>query len=618
MSTDAIFEEEEMWDWNQKEAFKDIELMLEEEEVENPNEVEREPQTPSQGYPSSYRGDFSSPSSSSSSSEASSSERPRKTRSLREIYEVAEIDKDNLNLFCFFMDCDPLSYEEAIQEEKWKKAMNEEIKAIEKNDTWVFTSLPQGHKAVGVKLVYKTKRNASGEVQRCKARLVAKGYKQRLRIDYGEIFAPMARLETIRLMISLAAHHKWSIYQLDVKLAFLNGFLEEEIYAEQPLGYVKVGHEDKVYKLKKALYRLKQAPRAWNVRIDKYFYENGFDKCPYEHALYKKTDANVNVLLVCLYVDDLIFTGNNPKMFKEFKMSMIREFEMTDIVLMSQFLGIEVVQRKDGIFISQSGYAKEILERFGIESCNPVNTLVESGLELRKSTNGGNVDPTYFKSLVGSLQYLTCTRLDILYGVGLISRYMEAPDQSHLNAAKRILCYIKGTLNDGLLYSWTNDFTLVGYSNSDWGRDLDERKSTLGFAFYLGNVAFTWSSKKQAIVTLSTCEVEYVAANATVCHAIWLRNLLKYLGFPQENSTEIFVDNRSTIALAKNPVYHERSKHIDTRYHFIWEHVKQKEVELVPCKSYDQIVDIFIKPLKHDVFNRLKMMLGMKTFENWV
>lgn len=195
---------------------------------------------------------------------------------------------------------------------------------------------------------------------------------------------------------------------------------------------------------------------------------------------------------------------------------------------------------------------------------------------------------------------------------------MEALDQSHLNAAKRILHYIKGTINDGLFYSCVDYFKLVGYSDSDWGRDLDERKSTSGFAFFMANAVFTWSSKKQPIVTLSTCEAEYVAANSAVCHAIWLRNLLENLGFPQESPTEVHVDNRSAIALAKNPVFHERSKHIDTRFHFIREHVKQKEVELVYCKSYDQVADIFTKPLKHDVFGRLKLMLGMKTFGNWV
>ncbi|KAI9165514.1 hypothetical protein LWI28_015473 [Acer negundo] len=218
-------------------------------------------------------------------------------------------------------------------------------------------------------------------------------------------------------------------------------------------------------------------------------------------------------------------------MFEDFKRRMVKEFEMTDIGLMAHFLGIEVVQNEKGIFISQSIYAKEILKRFGMEKCNLVTTPVETGLELRKNERG-DVDPTYFKSLVGSLRYLTCTRPDVLYGVGLVSRYMETPDQSHLNAAKRILRYIKGTLNDGILYTRCEDCRLIGYSDSDWGRDLDERKSTTGFTYFMGDTAFTWSSKKQAIVTLSSCEAEYVAACSAVCHGIWIRNVLQYLGFP--------------------------------------------------------------------------------------
>jgi hypothetical protein len=263
---------------------------------------------------------------------------------------------------------------------------------------------------------------------------------------------------------------------------------------------------------------------------------------------------------------------------------MVQEFEMTDIGLMAHFLGLEVVQKEEGIFVSQSSYAKDILERFKMESCNPVSTPVENGVELRKS-KVGNIDPTYFKSLIGSLRYLICTTPDILYGVGLISRYMETLDQSHLNAAKRILRYIKGTINEGMFYTSSTNFNLVGYSDSDWGRDLDERKSTTGFVFFMGDTSFIWSSKKQSIVMLSSCEAEYVAANSAVCHLIWLRNMLNHLRFPQEDPTKIYIDNRSAIALAKNLVYHERSKHIDTRHHFIREHVKNKEVELISCKT---------------------------------
>jgi len=193
-----------------------------------------------------------------------------------------------------------------------------------------------------VKWVFKVKKNAKGEVERFKARLVAKGYSQRPGIDYGEVFAPVARLETIRMIISLAAQKKWRIYQMNVKSTFLNGILKEEVYVEQPMGYVVKGQEDKVLKLKKALYGLKQAPRAWNSRIDKYFQENGFAKCPHEYALYAKVRENGDILLVCIYVDDLIFTGSNSSMFGEFKKAMTREFEMTDIGLMSYYLDIEI------------------------------------------------------------------------------------------------------------------------------------------------------------------------------------------------------------------------------------------------------------------------------------
>ncbi|KAK2981078.1 LOW QUALITY PROTEIN: hypothetical protein RJ640_012033 [Escallonia rubra] len=290
--------------------------------------------------------------------------------------------------------------------------------------------------------------------------------------------------------------------------------------------------------------------------------------------------------------------GNNPSMFKEFKNAMAQEFEMTDIGLMSYYLGIEVKQRDNGIFISQEGYAKEILKKFKMDDANPVSTPVECGVKLSKKDVGEKVDPTFFKSLVGSLRYLTCTRPDILFGVGLISRYMEAPTVTHMKAAKRILRYLKGTIEFGLFYSPSNNFKLSAYCDSDLARDLDDRKSTTGFVFYMGDTAFTWSSKKQPIVTLSTCEAEYVAATSCVCQAIWLRFLLRELHLPQKESTEIFVDNKSAIALAKNPVFHDRSKHINTRYHYIRECITEKAVELKYVKSQDQVADIFTKPLK--------------------
>ncbi|XP_070664609.1 uncharacterized mitochondrial protein AtMg00810-like [Malus domestica] len=269
---------------------------------------------------------------------------------------------------------------------------------------------------------------------------------------------------------------------MDVMSAFLNRVLEEEVYIQQPSSYEIKGNEDKVLKLKKALYGLKQAPRAWNNRIDKYFQENNFTKCPHEHALHIKVKDG-DILIVCLYVDDLIFTGSNPRMFEEFMRVMTKEFEMTDIGLMAYYIGIEVKYNEEGIFISQESYTKEILKKFKMENCKPISTPMECGVKLTKHDEGESVDPTFFKSLGGSLRYLTCTKPDILYAVGLVSRYMENPTTTHLKTAKRILRYLKG--------------------------DSDDRKSTTRFVFFMGDTAFIWMSKKQPIVTLSTCEPEY-------------------------------------------------------------------------------------------------------------
>ncbi|XP_050902456.1 uncharacterized mitochondrial protein AtMg00810-like [Lathyrus oleraceus] len=293
-------------------------------------------------------------------------------------------------------------------------------------------------------------------------------------------------------------------------------------------------------------------------------------------------------------------------MFKEFKKDMSNEFEMTDMGLMAYYLGIEVKQEDKGIFIIQEGYGKEVINKFKMDDVNPVGTPMECDNKLSKHENREIVDPTLYKSLVGSLRYLTSTRLNILYVVGVISRYMEVPTTTDFKEEKRILRYIKGTTNFGLHYYSSNNYEIIGYSDSDWSGDLDGRKSTTGFVFFMGDTAFTWMSKKQPITTLSTCEVEYVVVTSCVCHAIWLRNLLKELKIPQEDPVEICVDNKSALALTN-----ERSKHIDTCYHFIRECIEKKNVKLKYVMSRDQAADIFTKPLKLETFVKLRNMLGV-------
>jgi hypothetical protein len=540
---------------------------------------------------------------------------PRKFRSIQDLYDSSEqVDlEDNTIFFAFFAGEDPISFNEACEEEKWKQAMDEEIKAIEKNKTWELTNLPAHKNPIGVKWVYKTKKNADGSINKYKARLVAKGYKQKEGEDYSEVFAPVSRLDTIRLIISLAAQNNWEIFQMDVKSAFLNGVLQEEVYLEQPPGYVKKGEENKVYKLKKALYGLKQSPRAWYSRINSYFEKHGFQKCPYEHTLYVKSTSQGSFMVVSLYVDDLIFTGNDLELLNGFKLSMMKEFEMTDLGKLHHFLGIEVSQSKKGIFISQESYAKEVLKKFGMENANPVVTPCITGLKLSKNGEGRLIDSTKFRSLVGNLMYLTATRPDIMYAVSLVSRFMEKPHSNHWEAAKRILRYIKGTVDYGIFYEANVPVKLIGYTDSDLAGSIDDCKSTSGYVFSLGSGVISWSSRKQPIVALSTTEAEYIAASLAGCHTVWLLGILESLMHKQKGPTTLFCDNISTISVSKDPVLHGRTKHIRIRFHFLRELVSEGVIQLKYCKTDVQMADVFTKPLGGQIFRRDVARLGIKS-----
>ncbi|KAL0300303.1 UNVERIFIED_CONTAM: Retrovirus-related Pol polyprotein from transposon RE2 [Sesamum angustifolium] len=445
---------------------------------------------------------------------------------------------------------------------------------IEKNNTWELANRPKDKGVIGVKWIYKTKLNADGSIQKHKARLVAKGYSQLPGIDYTVTFAPVARLDTIRALIAIAANKKWKIYQMDVKSAFLHGYIDEEIYVEQPQGFIAKGSEEKVLRLKKALYGLKQAPRAWCSRIDKYFMDRGFQRSLSEPTLYIKSQGN-DKLIVSLYVDDLIYTGNNEKMIQYIKEDMMKRFEMSDLGLMHFFLGIEINQEKEGIFICQRKYTETLPKKFKMESCKTV-------LLLPKSTRK-KMDQKKFMS----------------------------PSQVHYAAAKRILRYLRGTKDFGIRYKSTNDAKLVGYTDSDWVGSVDDMKSTSGYTFSLGSGIFSWASKKQATVAQSSAEAEYIAAAATSNQAIWLRRILEDIGEKQEEPTTIYCDNKSAIAITKNPVQHSRTKHIGIKYHSLREATTRGEIELKYCSTEEQLADIFTKALPRNKFEELRMKIGV-------
>ncbi|KAK7368917.1 hypothetical protein VNO80_10950 [Phaseolus coccineus] len=304
--------------------------------------------------------------------------------------------------------------------------------------------------------------------------------------------------------------------------------------------------------------------------------------------------------------------GNDEDMFKTFKESMKKEFDMYDLGRMRYFLGVEVVQNSDGIFICQSKYAEEVLERFGMERRNPVNNPIIPGCRLSKSGNGAvSVDATKYKQLVGSLLYLTVTRPDLMYAVGLISRYMEKPTEMHLQAAKRILRYLKGTVELGIGYRKGSNGSLIAFADSDYAGDVDDRRSTSGYVFMLGTWAVSWSSKKQPVVTLSTTEAEFIAVASCACQGVWLRRVLEKLGHVQGVCTTIYCDNSFAIRLSRNPVLHGRSKHIDVRFHFLRDLTRDGIVELVRCSTQEQVADIMTKPLKLEAFLKLRDELGI-------
>lgn len=486
--------------------------------------------------------------------------------------------------------------------------MNEEIATIEKNHTWKLVDLPKEKDVVGLKWIYKTKFKEDGTIQKHKARLVAKGYSQQPGVDFNETFSPVARMETIRTILAIAAQMELQVFQLDVKSAFLNGELEEEVYVEQPQGYVVKGQEQKVYRLHKALYGLKQAPRAWNSKIDRYFRQNNFQRSPSEPSLYVKKEGAHDFLIVSLYVDDLIYTGTTAKLVEEFKYSMMKEYEMTDLGLMKYFLGIQVKQSENGIFISQEKYVEDLLKKFNMLNCKPVATPMAMNEKFSKYDGASKADATIFRSLVGSLIYLTNTRPDIVHAVSIISRFMSDPSNLHFCAAKRILRYIKGTKNFGINYAKEENCSLIGYTDSDWAGSVDDRKSTSGYIFCLGTKVITWSSKKQNTVALSSAEAEYISATSAACEAVWLRRILADLQQVQKSPTIIYCDNMSAIAMTKNPVFHSRSKHIELRHHFIRKLVEENEIEMKFYNTEEQLADIFTKTVPIDKFSHIRLL----------
>jgi hypothetical protein len=508
--------------------------------------------------------------------------------------------------------------------------MREEIASTTAANTWQLVPLPDGRVAIGCKWVFKIKRRADGSIDRYKARLVAKGFSQKEGLDYKETFAPVARMPSLRALLAIAAAQDLEIHQMDVKTAFLNGDLEEDIYMQQPEGFVAPGQQSKlVCKLNKSLYGLKQAGRSWYKKIDGVLIELGFTPLHSDNCVYVQRKEQQPVIYLLLYVDDLILICKEVSRLELVKKELMRHFDMKDMGEAHFILGLQIHRdRANGrLSLSQAEYARTVLERFDMADCKAASTPMSTGTKLVKE--GDSMTPTAdveemknvpYSQAVGAVMYaMLGTRPDLGHSITSLSQFLQYPGRTHWVALKRVLRYIQGTLGYELTYQQQSDqsgvmydpLTLYGYTDSDWGNDTVDRRSITGWVFKLYGGAVSWQSRKQRTPALSSVEAEYMATTQACKEAMWWRYFLTELGLPPKGPTVIYSDSQGSIALAKNPEHHDRTKHIDIQYHFIRHQVAVSSVALQYISTQDMVADVLTKPLSKDRHRMLIARMGV-------
>ncbi|GJU00932.1 retrovirus-related pol polyprotein from transposon TNT 1-94 [Tanacetum coccineum] len=475
-------------------------------------------------------------------------------------------------LFCYYdaflTAVEPKTYKDALTQACWIEAMQEELNEFERLEVWELVPRPDKVMVITLKWIYKVKLDKLGRILKNKARLVARGYHQEEGIDFEESFAPVARLEAIRIFLAFAAHMNMVVYQMDVKIAVLNGNLREEVYVSQLDGFVDKDNPNHVYKLKKALYGLKQAPRAWYDMLSSFLISQDFSKGSVDPTLFIYRDGK-----------ELLLISQSPR----------------------------------GIFINQSKYDLKTLKKYGFNSCDPVDTPMVEKSKLDEDKEGKAIDPSHYRGMIGTLLYLTASRPDLQFAICMCARYQARPTEKHLNAVKRIFRYLKGTVHRGLWYPKDSSIALTAFADADHAGCQDTRRSTSGSMQLLGDRLVSWSSKRQKSAAISNTEAEYIALSGCCAQILWMRSQLTDYGFGF-NKIPMYCDNKSAIALCCNNVQHSRSKHIDIRFHFIKEHVENGVIELYFVNTEYQLADIFTKALGRNRIEFLINKLGMRSF----
>ncbi|CAL1357037.1 unnamed protein product [Linum trigynum] len=506
---------------------------------------------------------------------------------------------------------EPRHFRTAVQYACWREAMIKEITALEANGTWTLEFLPPGKRAIDCKWVYKIKYHPDGSVERYKARLVAKGFTQVEGVDFHDTFAPVAKLVTVRVLIAVAVSKGWPLHQLDVNNAFLHGDLQEEVYMKLPPGFAAKG-DTRVCRLRRSLYGLRQASRNWYSKFTLALAELGFvaSRADPSLLLYHRGASFVAALI---YVDDVVLTGNDDAFISRVKSFLDDMFSIKDLGPLKYFLGIEVARSPAGIILSQRKYTLDILHDAGVAGARPSSFPMEQNHTLTRPGPASDevVDASSYRRLVGRLLYLTVTRPDITYAVNVLSQFVHAPRPEHVTAAHRVLRYLKTAPGQGLFFPSDSSLTLTAYCDADWGGCQTTRRSTTGYVVQLGSAPISWRTKKQRVVARSSAEAEYRAMASVVSEVVWLRFLLTELGVPQSAPTPLYCDNQAALHIAANPVFHERTKHVEMDCHFVRERVVTGVVDPLKIASSSQLADILTKALGADQFHSLLSKLGI-------
>ena len=512
------------------------------------------------------------------------------------------------------VDFEPKTFKQAMNcfdANKWKKAMEEEIKSINQNKTWDLMMLPKNKRAIGCKWVYKLKRDENGQVCSYKARLVAQGFSQKYGEDYDEVFAPVARSATFRILMSVAGVNKYHVKQFDIKTAFLNGDIEEEIYMRQPPGFEK---GNSVCKLRKSLYGLKQAARAWNKVYHEAVINFGFKQSEVDKCLYSMKSGRDTCYMI-VHVDDILVASNNEKLIENFKNHIGSQFEVKDMGSVKHFLGIDVKRDGDGNFhISQKQYIEKIVEEAGLNDGKFSKYPLMTGYFRHQDENYLESNNEYRK-LIGKLLYVsTNTRPDIAASVGILSQKISKPTKTDLIEARRIIRYLNGTKSLSLKLSDKNKVgKLEVYSDASWAEDSLDRRSISGFLCGINGGVVSWCSRKQDIVSLSSMEAEYIALSESCKELKWVKMLIdSFSEFVVPDKITLYTDSQSSMKLISNQKFSNRSKHIDTKYHYVKQLVDLGEIELKYCSTDVNIADMMTKPLGNIKLKKFTQDCGLK------